>query len=187
MSRIIRVISTIIISIIILNRSIIVTGNEKLSEYDKNVQDAMNYCYLNSYDNVKTYMKENDYHIIFLKEDEKICDMEEYKDNINSIALIDYKTHRIYISYTDVETMEINLFHEIGHMIDSKYSFISETNNFNKIWKQRYEFFSHFNFDTTYYEENRRECFAQMYAIFKKYPEWQRENFPEIFEYFNNL
>lgn len=177
-------IATLGITTVLLHSSTVATAKDKLSEYDKNVQTVMNECYLNTDDSLKDYIKVNDYHIVFLKDGEKINDM--YDDIIDSVALIDYQKKIIYVQYGDKDSMKNNLYHELGHLLDCEHGFTSETSDFNKVWEYRYRIYSCFDFDTSYYTEDKRECFAQLYAIYKQYPDWLEKYFPTTYKYFDN-
>ena len=183
---IITLFTAISLTATLLHSGTVVTAKDKLSEYDKNVQTIMNKCYMNTDNKLKDYIKNNNYHITFLKEDEKINDI--YDNIVESSALIDYQERIIYIQYdTNTINLENSLHHELGHALDCQHGFISETSNFDSVWNLRNDFFKFFDIESSYYTNNRRECFAQMYSIFKQYPEWLMKTFPNIYKYYNNL
>lgn len=180
-----------IILILLLSTPIIITGNEKVSEYHNNVDSAMNTVYLSLEQPTKDYMHINNYHIEFLKENQKCSDVATPGEKIDdrTAAYINYKTKIIRIGYiADKDWLTCNLYHEIGHMEDERLGFISETTNFSKIYRLRYDFFKRFEWaNNEYYTENRRECFAQMYSTYMQYGEWLEFNFPSIYNYFKGL
>lgn len=190
----ITLLSTVILSTAFLVNSNVVTAEDKNSAYDKNVQNITNEVYLNMEQDTKDYMKIKGYHIQFLKENQNICDMELYKDKIDSSAIIDHTDKRIYISYTkDQYNNKLNLWHEIGHMEDERLNWISSSGDFNQVWNLRYKFFNRNVFPDQaqdgldYHTSNKKECFAQLYAFCKVEKDFMSKNFPTIYNYFNNL
>ena len=176
---------TLILSFIFLFKTQAIMGEEVLTCYNLNVKETMGVCYTNMPMSQKGYFTNNNYHIIILKEDENICDMEQYSDATDATGLIDYEDNMIYIKYfNDTELMKMNLYHELGHMLDESNNFISETDDFYFIYKEREEFFSHFSYSTKHFTSSRRECFAQMYSIYKLYPNWLSSNYGYIYNYF---
>ena len=184
---IITLVATISLSAALLHNGTVATAKDKLSEYDKTVQNTMNDCYNNIEGNLKDYMKNNNYHIVILKDGQTPHDINK-KYIEESTGLIDYEDKIIYLQYfPDEETMNNNFYHELGHMLDSSKSFISETNSFDTIWNNRADFFSRFAYDTSYFTANKRECFAQMYAIYKMFPDWVECNYLYIYNYYLGL
>lgn len=181
----ITLITTITITVPLLHNSMVATATDKLSEYDIKVNNTITTCYRNLTTKQLDYFKVEGYHIQILKEGENICDMEQYSDNTDATGLIDYEDNMIYIKYFhDTELMKMNLYHELGHMLDESNNFISETSDFNFIWNDRDAFFSCFSYPTDYFKSSRRECFAQMYSVYKQFPEWMCENYGYIYNYF---
>lgn len=181
----ITLITTIAITVPLLHNSMVATATDKLSEYDIKVNNTITTCYRNLTTKQLDYFKVEGYHIQILKEGENICGIDEYKDATDATGLIDYENHKIYVKYFPSEELMVsNLYHELGHMLDSSKDFISETSDFNFIWNERDAFFSCFSYPTEYFKSSRRECFAQMYSVYKQYPNWTIENFPYIYNYF---
>lgn len=184
---IITLFTAISLTATLLHSGTVVTAKDKLSEYDKTVQNTMNDCYNNINGDLKEYMEDNNYHIVILDEGQTPNQIDsKYKDF--ATGLIDYDKKMIYLQYfPDEETMNNNLYHELGHMLDSSKSFVSETNDFNTVWNNRTDFFSRFAYDTSYFTANKRECFAQMYAIYKMFPDWVECNYLYIYNYYLGL
>ena len=181
----ITLLTTTIVTTALLSHNPSVIAEDKLTTYDVEVHETINTCYSNMPTSQKGYFTNNNYHIIILDEGENICDMEQYSDNTDATGLIDYEDNMIYIKYFhDTELMKMNLYHELGHMLDESNNFISETNDFNFIWNERDAFFSCFSYPTEYFKSSRRECFAQMYSVYKQFPEWMCENYGYIYNYF---
>ena len=181
----ITLLTTTIVTTALLSHNPTATAKDKLSEYDIKVNNTITTCYRNLTTKQLDYFKVEGYHIQFLKEGENICDIDEYKDATDATAIIDYENHKIYVKYFPSEELMVsNLYHELGHMLDSSKDFISETDDFNFIWDEREEFFSHFSYPTEYFKKSRRECFAQMYSVYKQFPEWMCENYGYIYNYF---
>lgn len=183
---VIFIIATIVISSVLISTSpVTLVQAEKLSDYNIKVNKAVTKCYGDIPNGLKSYFKRENYHIIILDEGKNICDIFMYGAETEATGLIDYETNMIYVKYfNDEKIMEDILYHEIGHMLDESNGFVSETDNFDFIWNDREEFFSHFNTDTTYFKSSRRECFAQMYSIYKLYPNWLCSNYGYIYNYF---
>lgn len=180
-------IATLGITTVLLHSSTVATAKDKLSEYDKNVNNTIETCYLNIEDSQREYFNKEGYHIIILKEGQTPHDINS-KYLEEATGLIDYNAKKIYIQYyQNEETMVNNLYHELGHMLDESKGFVSETNSFDTIWNNRTDFFSRFAYDTSYFTANKRECFAQMYAIYKMFPDWVECNYFYIYNYFLSL
>lgn len=181
----ITLLTTTIVTTALLTHNPSVIAEDKLTTYDKEVQETIDTCYSNMTTSQRDYFTNNNYHIVILNEDENICDMEQYSDAITATGIIDYEDNMIYIKYfNDTELMKMNLYHELGHMLDESNNFISETDDFIDIWNEREEFFSHFSYSTEYFKKSKRECFAQMYSVYKMYSEWMCENYGYIYNYF---
>ena len=180
----ITLLTTAMVSTALLHNNPTVIAEDKLSTYDKAVNETINTCYTNITNQQKNYFTNNNYHIIILKEGQKPYDIDNSYSK-EATGLIDFNKKVIYIQYfEDKETMINNTWHELGHMLDKSYNFTSETNDFNDIWNIRDTFFSCFNGDMSYFKNNKSECFAQMYSIYKMFPKWIMENFPYIYNYF---
>ena len=180
----ITLLTTTIVTTALLSHNPSVIAEDNLTKYDYNVKDTINATYKEIPSIEKDYFLKEGYHIIILKEGQKIYDIDN-SYNKEATGLIDYKSKRIYIQYfEDKEIMINNTWHELGHMLDESNGFISETNDFNNIWEERDIFFSCFNGDMSYFKNNKRECFAQMYSTYKMFPKWTIENFPYIYNYF---
>lgn len=189
------ILTTIILSLgIILKNDVATADNEGISKYHKDVAATMNQVYLSLDEKTKDYMKVQNYHIIFLQEGQKCIDaatdLEPFVTE-NTTAYINYTTKNIKVAYLDEDKPDwiiCNLYHEIGHMIDERLGFISNTSDFDMIYRLRHDFFDRFKWDNVeYFKSNRMECFAQMYSNYKQHGEWQKENFPSIYEYFYNI
>lgn len=138
--------------------------------------------------NLNNYIKKNDTTIKYVNDSyiSKYDDFEYYNsfyDSINNEIIIKYNE--------DKEYMKTEIYCALGSMIYNNFN-SSEKNDFTKIFDKRFNFIANYEIHKnvkidSYFYICYSTTFTTMYYIYTQDKNWMKNNYKDIYEYFNNI
>lgn len=118
-----------------------------------------------------------------------------------TVGLTDYDKKTIQVSPCDSDLSNyvyIRVLHEMSHFADSYYGDVSDTEEWMKLYEDNKDSYMEFEFngisktaenasDLEYATSNRWEFFACTMKDYLNQPEYVKQNYPDVYNYFNDL
>ena len=138
--------------------------------------------------NLNNYIKKNDTIIKYVDDSytSKYDDFEYFNsfyDDINNEIIIKYNKNK--------ECMKKEIYCALGSMIYNNFN-SSEKNDFAKIFDKRFNFIANYEIHknvkiNSYFYLCYSTTFTTMYYIYTQDKNWMKNNYKDIYEYFNNI
>ena len=178
------IISSILVTILLI--AVIILTKPFQSKEDKLFNSSVKECLEST--NLTKYIKNNDTTIKYVDDSytSKYDDFEYFNsfyDDINNEIIIKYNKNK--------ECMKKEIYCALGSMIYNNFN-SSEKNDFAKIFDKRFNFIANYDIHNTvkinsYFYLCYSTTFTTMYYIYTQDKNWMKNNYKDIYEYFNNI